>query len=303
MKIGITGGTGRIGSHVIETYANTYFFSVITSQKKCSMFNRFESVSVRNLPYDLDGYCRAFKGCDAVVHLGAKVMHNWDGELSVSKWINNLENDGYVFEACRKLGIKNVIYASSVAVYDNREQVPMSEGMLDHPNSLYGLIKSSGERLAAIYNERYDMKIKCLRISKVIGFYGINYEDKSFWSQVLINSLEKKAIPIYGEGNTARDIIYVKDVARAINCALNKPDISGVFNVGSGIMASNLEIAKAYCDVFDNNAGVKFVEHTKETGLQNRIDCSKAKRELGFLAKYSLWDMLKDIKKDLVTNI
>jgi len=303
VKIGITGGTGFIGHHFIKAFVDKYSFSVITSRKGNPIFDLYKCLTVHNLPYSVDGYCRAFQDCDAVVHLGAKVMHNWDGDLSVSKWIKNLENDGYVFEACGKLGIKNVVYASSVAVYDNRKNEAMKEEMVDFPNSLYGLIKSAGERLAGIYNERYGMKIKCLRISKVIGFNGINHDDTSFWSQVLIRSIEKNPINIYGEGKTARDIIYVKDVAMAIDCAVNKPEISGIFNIGSGITATNLEIARAYCEIFDNEAGVHFVPDSSEPGLQNLLDCSKAAEILAFKAKHNLYDMVADIKRDVLDVI
>ena len=298
MRIGITGGTGFIGRNLIKEFADKYKFNVITSRMKYNDFDCLENVSVQNATYDLDGYRRTFDRCEAVIHLGAKVMHNWDGDLSIKKWMHNLENDSFVLEACRQLGIKNVVYASSVAVYDNRNGEPMTEDMVDHPNSLYGLMKVAGERLALIYNEYYGMKIKCLRISKVIGFNGINRDDKSFWSQVLINCLEKKAVPLWGEGKTARDIIYVKDVARAINCAINKPNIKGIFNIGSGIMATNLDIAKTYCEIFNNEAGVQFLPNTKEPGLQNRLDCSKANEMLGFSAQYNLFDMVVDVKQE-----
>lgn len=300
MKIGITGGTGFIGRHYIKEFADKYEFKVITSQTKYEGFDSLKNVSLQNLSYSIDGYRCAFEGCEAVVHLGAKVMHDWDGDLSIAKWMQNLENDGAVLEACRQLGIKNVVYASSVAVYDNKKSEPMKEEMLDHPNSLYGLMKSTGERLAFIYNERYGMKIKCLRISKVIGFNGITHEDNSFWSQVLINCLEKKAISLWGQGKTARDIIYVKDVARAIDCAINEPEVYGVFNIGSEIMATNLDIAKTYCEIFDNEKGMRFVPNTEEPGLQNRLDCHKAREMLGFSAQYNLFDMVDDIKQDVL---
>lgn len=297
MKVGITGGTGFIGQYLIRDYGEQIDFVVPTHQK------RFDGLQPEakyiSIDYNKEEFKSVFGDCDAVVHLGSKVMHGMSYDISkdVVDYMNNIKFSDDVFCACRELGIKNVINASSVAVYDQMDEIPMKETAPCQPNSVYGIMKIAVERLAELYNRRYGMKIKSYRFGQGLGFQ-TKMDKNQFWTILLKNSIEGKAIPLYGSGITGRDVIYVKDMTASIIAGLGCPIVSGCFNIGMGYICSNREIAEAFCKVFNNIEGIVYLKDKQETMIRTCMNCEKAKTILHFTPKFDVIDMVKDIKKE-----
>lgn len=295
MRVAVTGGTGFIGQYLIEGYGDKIDFVVPTRQKTyADLAPKAEYICVK---YDKEGFKNVFAGCDAVVHLGGQVMHGMSYDLSTDPYIGNITFSGNVFEACKELDIKNIISASSVAVYDQMNATMVEESAPCQPNSIYGIMKIAIEKLAELYNRRYGLKIKTYRFAQGIGIQS-KMDVKQFWSILLKNSIEKVAIPLYGTGKTGRDIIYVKDMALAIVTGLQHTIHSGVYNIGTEHICSNREIAEAYCKVFDNKEGIVFLRDKKETGIRTCMNCQKAKNELHFVPQYDVIQMVLDIKSE-----
>ncbi len=295
MKIGLTGGTGFIGQYLIRDYGNQMEFIVPTRKNE---FSRLEKgAQYITSDYSKEDFKRIFAKCDAVVHLGSYVMHGMCYELDVDIYLENVRTSSNLFEACRELNIKNIINASSMAVYDQIDEIPMKESAPCQPNSVYGIMKIPVEKLAELYNRRYGLKIKNFRFAQGIGVQA-HMELRQFWTILLKNSVEGIPIPLYGKGRTGRDIIYVKDMTAAIIAGLCSPLVSGCFNIGTGHICSNREIAEAYCNIFGNAAGIIYLENQEENGIRTCMDCQKAKRELGFSPKYNVMQMVQDIKNE-----
>lgn len=295
-RIGVTGGTGFIGQYMIKEFGSDYDFVVATSRTDYSLLAPHAHYVY--CEYNSSGFQEVFKNCDAVIHLGGHVMHGMDSDVNVTPYLPNIELANDVFMACKNLGITNIVNASSVAVYEQINEIPVREDGALYPNSVYGITKIAIEKLAELYNRRYGLRIKSLRYGQGIGFSQNKKMDR-FWSILLNNCIENEPIPIWGRGITGRDVIYVKDMGYAAICAINHPEKSGEFNIGTQYIATNLEIAETYCKVFDNEQGVEFVPHTKETGIRTCMDCTKARNELGFVPRYkSLQSMIEDIKKE-----
>lgn len=291
-RIVVVGGTGFIGQYLIRLYGDKYSFIVPTSKMELSSL--CDKAQYFYVSYEENAYYSLFSGCEGVILLGGKVMRSMDYDMSPAKYTINLEICEKVFEACRLNKISNVVFTSSVAVYDQKNDNPMNEEAYCQPNSMYGVIKIAAEKMAEIYNRRYSMKIKILRIAQVFGVHSA-LSDKSFWDSLLLNCVNGNKICIYGRGVTGRDIIYVKDVAEALVAAIENEEAVGIYNIGSGYIASNREIAETYCRVFGNDAGIVFDESAFETGIRTCMDCEKAFEQLGFRAKYDLELMVKDI--------
>ena len=120
-----------------------------------------------------------------------------------------------------------------------------------------------------------------------------------FWSVVLNNCLEGKPVPIWGDGSNGRDLIYVKDMALAIVKALEHGEADGIYNIGTGVLTTNLDVAKAYCTVFGNEAGIEFVPDRNQDVDRAWLDCTKAREELGFVPRFDLIRMVQDIKLEM----
>lgn len=299
MLIAITGGTGFLGQTIIKMYGKEYDFVVLSRKKAFESLQNNEKYITVNYE-NKDELKKALFDCDAVIHLGASVMHDMDSDVCLPKYIHNLTFSDNLFGVCRELGIKNIVNASSAAVYGMNVNKAYTEEDLCFPNSCYGLIKHAVEDLAYLYNQNYGMKIKSLRYGKILGYWDMT-SPKSFWGILLNNCINKEPIPVWGSGKTGRDVLYVKDASYATISAILRSECKGVFNIGSGRVSSNAEIAKKYCDVFGNTAGIKHVPMESEKIVRTSLDCSKAKREIEFSVRFGLEDMIYDIKKEGVS--
>ena len=300
MRIGLTGGTGFIGQYLIRDYSSEFEFVAPTSRKDFSGLE--QGCEYIASDYSKSSFLRVFDGCDAVIHLGSQVMHGLDAAIEPGVYLPNIPLANDVFSACRELGIKNIVNASSVAVYQQINERPTVETDPCYPNSVYGIMKITVEKLAALYNAKYDMAIKSLRYGQGIG-WNPRHKANGFWGILLDHCVSGSPIPIWGEGRTGRDVIYVKDMAYAAICAVGHPEARGEYNIGTQHICSNREIAEIYCVVFHNEAGLTFVPNTKEPGIRTCMDCSKAARELGYTAQYTIRQAVEDIYRERLLQI
>lgn len=293
LKIGITGGTGFIGQYFIEMFGKQHDLIVATAQEDVEKYNSLAHYN--KIFYCVSDFENIFHGCDAVIHLGGKVMNGFDPSMEVGSYSENLEVCENLFRACKNIGVKNVVFTSSVAVYDQMKVRVAKEESVCQPNTIYGVMKLAAENIAEIYNRRYAMNIKILRIAQVLGIRQKLYPEQ-FWDKLVIESWNHHVIPVYGKGLTGRDIIYVKDAAEALMAAAERPELSGIYNIGTGHIATNLEIAQVFCKVFENPQGIYLDNSKKETGIQTCMNCEKAKRDLHFNAKYDIEALVRDMK-------
>lgn len=295
MKIGITGGTGFIGQYLLRALAPEHMLTVITSREEAAGLYQHPNLSYLTAPYDQEGFRRAFDGCEAVVHLGAK-RSDPEREKSIVSYFGTIQSAEALFAACAELGIRNVVSISSVAVYDAGLPSPCAETQVPLPLSNYGVAKLAIEGVASLYNRRCAMHIKSLRVAQVLGLG----ERGGYMPAVFLERcLRKERLSVYGRGASGKEYIYVKDVVRAIRCALTAEGRQGVYNIGTGVLTTNLELAQAYCAVFQNTAGWELLPDRPEGKTGCYTDVTLAERELGFRAAYAIRAALADMCKQL----
>lgn len=293
MKIGLTGGTGFIGQHFIKEYADGNTFMVATAHETGGSYFQHKNVFYRHVGYTADSFGSAFEGCDCIVHLGAAKSSVSD-ERSIVNFYGNITSSENVFYAAQRLGIKNVVNISSRCVYEPGLKKPFRETAAA-PLNRYGAAKLCVENIAAMFNRAYDMKIKSLRIAQVIG---LEVRAGDLPAVYLEKCLQQQQLAVYGHGISAKEYIYIKDVTAAIMKACLKPELSGPFNIGSGVSTTNLELAKSFCKVFENPEGYRLLTDKKEDGLSFLMDVTLAAEQLGFCTRYSLESALADMKKE-----
>lgn len=292
MKIAITGCTGFIGHKFIELYKNKYSLIGITRNK--SSFNE-DGLEIQKSDYSVESLINIFQNVDAVLHLASQKAFSKDhtGVQAYTESILLLEN---VLIAANQCSIKNVVNISSRCVYGIYTQTKFNELSTTHPINKYGVMKLCGEIISEYYNNTFGMKIKNLRLAQVVGY---PMKDKYMFNTFLERIRKNETIEILGQGAGKRDYIYVDDVCRAIEIAIQRENVSGIYNIGSGIGLSNLDVAKKMISIFESDSKIEVIKNSPLDKTNIVLDTNKAKNELGFVNKYDMDSILYDIKNKI----
>jgi len=156
------------------------------------------------------------------------------------------------------------------------------------PNSPYSASKAASDHFVRAYGETYDMPYS---ISNCSNNYGPNHFPEKLIPLFINNIINKKPLPVYGDGNYTRDWLYVIDHARAIDIIFHKGNTMETYNVGGFNEWKNIDLVKLLCDLMDKKLGrikgesrelITFVKDRPGHDLRYAIDASKIKKELGW---------------------
>ena len=142
-----------------------------------------------------------------------------------------------VLVAARDAAVERVVYASSAAVYGNADTLPLHEGMPTRPASPYGVSKLAGERYLEAFTRTYGLPTVALRYLNV---FGPRQNPRSEYAAAIPRfiscALGGEAPAIFGDGEQARDFVFVDDVVRANLLAADaaEPAWGRAFNIGRG---------------------------------------------------------------------
>lgn len=244
MKVVVTGGSGFIGSHVVDLLlARGHGVTVIDNHSTGRPAN-LAHVAGKVLLIEDDlarpgGWISAFKDADWVVHLAALADIVPSIQNPTGYFQANVDGTFNLLQAARAAGIKRLVYAASSSCYGIPDRYPTPESAPMRPQYPYALTKLLGEQLVMHWAQVYGLPALSLRFfnvygprSRTSGTYG------AVFGVFLAQKLAGKPYTIVGDGTQTRDFTYVTDVAEAVLAALQS-DIKGeIFNVGSGATVS-----------------------------------------------------------------
>lgn len=160
------------------------------------------------------------------------------------------------------------------------------------PNSPYSASKASADLIVRSYNKTYGMPINITRCS---NNYGPNQFPEKLIPLIIINCLENREIPVYGDGLQIRDWIHVNDHCNAIDKVLHHGKFGEVYNIGGNCEKSNIDIVKLILKKLGKPFSlIKFVKDRPGHDRRYAIDNSKIKKELGWNPKYSFDEGIKE---------
>lgn len=304
-KILVTGGAGFIGSHLVEELLkepvkDIVIYDNFTRGNAGNLRNALKDPRVR--VFDLGGDIlqtdildEAVKGCDTVVHMAALWLLHCN-DFPQSAFEVNVRGSFNVMEACRRHGVKRMVYASSASVYGDAVTEPMTE---DHPFNnwtFYGATKIALESMMRAYHKRYGLESAGLRYMNV---YGPRQDYRGAYVAVVMKMLDliESGEPpvVYGDGSQSYDFIHVTDAARATALAVKADTPFGVYNVGRGIKTSIKELAETLLEVTGSPMKIRY-EEGGQTFVTNRVgDTATAQRDLGFMWSVDLRDGLRSL--------
>jgi UDP-glucose 4-epimerase len=248
-KVVITGGAGFIGSHLAEYWASNSSEVVILDNLRTGNLTNIKHIDAGNFIdgdiRDKDLVLKILKNADYVFNLAALISVPESVEKPfecVDINVNGLLN---ILEAAKIQKVKKVVHASSAAVYGDSPESPKKILMRPNPKSPYGITKLDGEYYLQSYYENFGIKTISLRFFNV---FGQKQNPQSQYASAIPIFVEKALknddIIIFGDGKQTRDFVFVKDVIYACSLAVKKTNVTGVFNVGTGIATSINQIVK-----------------------------------------------------------
>ncbi|CAN1503467.1 RfbB dTDP-D-glucose 4,6-dehydratase [Burkholderiaceae bacterium] len=157
------------------------------------------------------------------------------------------------------------------------------------PNSPYSASKAASDHLVRAWFHTYGLPVLTTNCS---NNYGPFHFPEKLIPLVILNALNEKPLPIYGDGMQVRDWLYVSDHCAAIRCVLEKGALGETYNVGGWNEKANLDVVKTICAILDelrpraNGASyaeqIRFVTDRPGHDRRYAIDASKLERELGW---------------------
>ena len=279
-NIGVIGGSGSVGTCFSRMYEETY--NIVDISRKSGLVTQ----------YSYEELVDALVGCDSAVILAAKKVDSRE-EQTFELYHDNIRVVENTLKACRKLGIKNIVFTSSRCVYGKEQPTPVSENGIIQPIDYYGISKYTAEQICMYESHRFGLSIKILRLAQIIS-----REDNGYMiGQFVKNALAGVPLTVYGNGAGKRDYIYIKDVCRAIMQSLLHFHRGGVYNIGSGRGTTAIELAQAAIRALNPAGQWIMLPDKPEDSAVFYLDVSKAKNHLGFDCAFSLVDAFYDLKE------
>lgn len=238
MRVLIVGGSGFLGSHVVDRFVNEGA-SVTVFDRDLERY-RARKVGVQFIVGDLGNHGSVEEvvgaGYDAVIHLVSTTTPRTSNESPEFDIQTNVIGTVNLLNSCVKHHVGKFIFLSSGGtVYgDIGEATTVDELHPTHPISSYGISKLSIEGYLHMYQRLYGLNYVALRLSNP---YGERQDPKNSLGALTIfldKILHGQHIEVWGDGSVTRDFIYAGDVANAIYLSTSN-SINGVYNVGSGV--------------------------------------------------------------------
>lgn len=305
MRVLVTGGAGFIGSHVVDALmAKGHAVTVLdnlSSGNKDKLKEHLRNPDFRFIEgdiRDIKAIQESLADVNAVVHEAAMASVPQSVKEPELFHAVNVEGTLSLLKASVDANIKRFVFASSCSVYGNPDKLPVTEQTSLNPLSPYAQTKLTGEEHCRAFNLK-GLPPVCFRYFNVYGPRQ-SYGEYAGVMMKFIDRLRNDQPPIiYGDGEQARDFVYVGDVANAALLVLDRDKVAGeVFNIGTGKTITINEL----CELFLKLTGKTHLKPIYEAARSDDIyssqaDISKARKLLSFEPNVKLAEGVKKLLK------
>jgi UDP-glucose 4-epimerase len=291
MKILITGGSGFIGSHIVELYQDKAVEIRVLDNLRTGYRHNLDGLRhtfIEGSITDRELVKKAVEGVDYIFHLAALVSVPESmakpGEC-VDINVHGLLN---VLEEASAAGVKKLVFASSAAIYGDNPTVPKLETMLPEPKSPYAITKLDGEYYLGMFQNEGKLETAAIRFFNV---FGPRQDPKGAYAAAVPIFIEKAVrgedITIFGDGGQTRDFIYVQDIAGALAFAVETPGVTGVFNAGYGGQITINDLADGLIKAAGSDSRIIHAAERAGDVRHSRASADKL-RAAGWIPRHSL---------------
>lgn len=304
-KILVTGGAGFIGSNFINYMLNERKDITIVNLDKLTYAGNLQNLkSVEGNPnYTFIKGDIVNDELVSYIFQKYEISHviNFAAESHVDRSIlgseiffrTNVLGTNVLLENAKRFGVEKFVQISTDEVYGSLGP----EGLFEEttplqPNSPYAASKAAADMMALAFHHTYNIPVVITRCSNNYGPY--QFPEKLI-PLMILNSLNDKKLPVYGDGLNVRDWIYVIDHNKAVELVLEKGKLGEVYNIGANTEKPNIEIVKLILNQIGKTEDL--IEYVKDRPGHDRryaINSSKIKNELSWQAEHSFEDAIKN---------
>lgn len=311
MNILVTGGAGFIGSavirHIIQNTSNQVlnidkltYAGNLESLKEIDQHPNYQFKQIDICDTEqITAAIEAFRP-NAIMHLAAEshVDRSIDGPATFIQ--TNIVGTYTLLEATRKYWMSlegesqqnfRFHHISTDEVYGDLEGTTdlFTETTSYAPSSPYSASKASADHLVRAWHRTYGLPVIVTNCSNNYGPY--HFPEKLI-PLVILNALDAKPLPVYGNGQQIRDWLFVEDHARALYKVVTKGEVGETYNIGGHNEKQNIEVVKTICKILDElkpqangqayESLITYVKDRPGHDLRYAIDATKIQNELGW---------------------
>jgi len=307
----ITGGAGFIGSNLVHhALAHTADRLVIVDKLTYagSLLNLEGALGSPRVVFvqadiaDDGAMARVFAehAPDAVLNLAAETHVDRSIDSPRPFVDTNVVGTLVLLEAARKFKTGRFLHVSTDEVYGTLgEDGLFSEETPYAPNSPYAASKASADHLVRAYFHTYRMPVL---ITNCSNNYGPRQFPEKLIPLMVLNAIDGRPLPIYGDGGNVRDWLHVDDHCAGLLLVLARGRVGEKYNIGGGNERTNLQVVDGICDVLDGLRSHAKSHKSLKTFVPDRpghdrryaIDATKIRRELGWAPRHTFEDGLRE---------
>ncbi|MGB5812172.1 MAG: dTDP-glucose 4,6-dehydratase [Polyangiales bacterium] len=305
MNVLVTGGAGFIGANFLNLLVPRFpEHRFLNADKLTYAANPGSLHAIADLPNyalrvvditDADAVEAMFAEFkpDLVVHFAAE-SHVDRSILGPREFVRtNIEGTFNLVESCRKhwTGAKEGLFhhVSTDEVYGSLGATGLFvETTAYDPSSPYSASKAASDHIVRAYHRTYGLPIK---ITNCSNNYGPMQFPEKLIPLMILNAIERKPLPIYGQGVNVRDWLYVEDHCEAIWCVIERGEVGRTYNIGGENELKNIEVVDTLCRIVAEETGVdaeellqlkEFVQDRPGHDLRYAIDATRVRGECGW---------------------
>lgn len=300
-KLLVTGGAGFIGSNFIHYWLKNHPEDQIINLDTLTYAGHLESLQDVNdsphykfikgditNPTDVE---KAMESVDIIVHFAAE-SHVDRSILDPLTFVKtNVLGTAVLLNQALENKVKRFHHVSTDEVYGSLgpNDPPFTPTTKYDPKTPYSASKAGADYLVRSYFETYGLPVT---ISNCANNFGPYHDPEKLIPRFITNLLERKKVPLMGQGENIREWLYVEDHARAIDIILQKGNLGETYLV-QGEEKTNLEVTKKILEILKmDESYIEYVEHRLEHDFRYANDGAKLK-ELGWSTKHSFEEELE----------
>ena len=283
----VIGGSGFIGRHVTRLLCESGRDVTVLGRRQTNDFFLTPKIRFISGDYGDRPLLRSIlkKGCE-VIDLAYSTVPKTSYDDPVFDLLSNLPASVGLFQEALAIGVRRVLIVSSGGtVYGPPEELPLKETHPTRPVSPYGITKLTTDRYALMFHRNAGLPVVVVRPANAYGEEQRAGTGQGFIAAAIDAVRSGREIEIYGKEGTIRDYIHVVDVAAGILSVLDHGEDGEIYNLGTGIGTSNLDIVRmleSHAEIRNMPVRTRILSERRFDVEANILDSSKLRNRSGW---------------------